>query len=395
MKPRYERTHAQFAGLTSLGASVRSSSDLTRPELWALVALVGICLAAHFVLSATIGADTQDVVFQAFLTLLFAIAAWKPPVFAGIIFLITLASLALDAQQEAILALALGCGIVVRTCNTVLQAAYVIAFVGSAVAINEISLRAEAASSLVAALLVAAGSSTIGLVLRAFATREVRARRQLIVAEQARLEVALEERRRIADDLHDVVAHDLTVIAMHARLLERAADPADRRRSERAILNSARQALADVRRVVLLAADTGVALGPSGYQGGVVAAVEELRDELAGAGYRVQLDSDVDDASELDRLISGALARIAREAGTNILKHASGSQRVSILLAQTREELRLTVWNSIPGTPAVIDPTQGGYGLMRMSERAALLGGTCHAESRVGGWQVEAIFPNI
>ena len=96
MKPRYERTHAQFAGLTSLGASVRSSSDLTRPELWALVALVGIGLAAHFVLSATIGADTQDVVFQAFLTLLFAIAAWKPPVFAGIIFLITLASLALD-----------------------------------------------------------------------------------------------------------------------------------------------------------------------------------------------------------------------------------------------------------------------------------------------------------
>lgn len=393
MEPCRDHPRARPTWLTSLGASVRTSSDLTRPEEWALLTVVGSGLAAHLILSATTGAAVQSVVFQALLTLSFAIAAWRPPAFAGAIFLLTLASIAVDAQQETILALALGCGVVVRTCNSVLQAAYFIAFVGSAVAIHEVFPRAEPASSFIAAILVAVGSSTIGLVLRALAAREVRTRRQLIVAEHTRSEVALEERRRIADDLHDVVAHDLTVITMHARLLKSVIDPADRRRSEAAIVDSARQALADVRRVVLLVGDADDGPGPSTYQRSVIVAVDELRHELLGAGYRVQLDSDVDDASELDRLTSGALARIAREAGTNILKHASGSQRVTIRLSHTREELRLTIWNSIPSAPEVVDPTRGGYGLIRMSERAALLGGTFHAESRHGGWQVEAAFP--
>ncbi len=379
--------------------SLRSPSRLSRPEQWALLGAVGVGLIADLLLRGATGFDTPVALSQTLLTLVilaFAISAWNSPIFVIVLLILTVASSTVDAQQEAILALALGSGIVVRTGGALLQIAYPIVFLVSATTIHLVFPKEEPLSSFLAAIIVAAGSSVVGLLLRFLVNREMTSRRRLILEERARAEVTSEERRRIADDLHDIVAHDLTVIAMHARLLEHGGDADSRSRSHRAIVDSARQALADLRRVVQVASEGGEG-GESHatptYQRGVVAAVGELRDELTAAGYRVQFDSGIDDESSLDRLASGALARISREAGTNILKHATGAQRVTIRLHRSPVELTLSIWNSLPNHRIDTDLTSGGYGIARMSERAALLGGSFEARPQSGGWQVDARFP--
>ncbi|MDI9892379.1 sensor histidine kinase [Microbacterium sp. IEGM 1404] len=393
MTSRRGTSRPRIDWLGSLGDSLREPSDLTRTESVALLIMVAVGFVGHLILSAAQGAGVDDVVFQGILTLCFALPVWRSSIFVGAMLLLTAASVALDAEQEAILALALGCVIVVRCCSAVFQVVYFVAFVGSAVGIRLVLPAQEPASGFVAALVVAVGASIIGLVLRALAARDVQSRRRLLVAEQARGEIAMEERRRIADDLHDVVAHDLTVIAMHARLLGYTIDGDERRISEQAIVDSARQALADIRRVVLLVGDTDEGTGRTVYQHGIVAAVADLRDELTAAGYRVTVESTIADEADVDRLVSGTLARVVREAGTNVLKHASGSQTVNIRVSASTTEARVSVWNSLPERPDPIDATRGGYGLVRMGERVLLLGGTFDAAPRDDGWHVEAALP--
>lgn len=393
MEPSAEHPEAALPPLRALGASIRAVSPLTRPERWALLGVVGVAFAAHLIVSAVSGTDTADVLFQGLTTLVFAVAVWSPPVFAGVVILLAVASLAVEAQQEAILALAIAAGIVMRTCSTAIRALYLAGFVGFAVWVHLAFPLAEPVSSFIAALIVAVCASIVGVVLRAVVTREIRVRRQLLRAEQARAEVVLEERRRVADDLHDIVAHDLVVISMHARLLERAEDEDERRHSERAIIDAARQALGDLRRVVMLVGDTANSAEPPRDQRGIVAAMSLLQDELRGAGFRVETDTEVDDEGDLDRLTSGALARIVREAGTNILKHAADEQPVAVALRRAPGEIRLSITNGVHAPSAPRDRSGSGYGLMRMRERAELLSGTVTAGPHGRTWRVEAVFP--
>lgn len=372
---------------------MRADAAFTRVERWALWSLIGAGLVAGLVLTVSAGLPGEDAVFQTLLTLAFALVLWRPKAFGATLLILLAVSPAVDAQQEAILALALGSGLIARTCTIAIQAAYVVAFFGAAILMHVFFPASEPLSSFIAAIIVATGSSGVGLTLRAVTEREMHAHRKLLVSEQARAEVAAGERRRIADDLHDVVAHDLTIIAMHARLLERDPDPDDRRTSQRAILDSARQALSDVRRVVLLASEDADPATGADNQRGVGVAAQELARELTAAGYRVQLDDEVPDDADIDRLVSATLARIVREAGTNILKHAVGAQRVRIHLHQSEGELRLSVWNSLPRDPSASEAVSGGYGIVRMNERTAILGGSFESGPESGGWHTRASFP--
>lgn len=379
--------------LRSLWASLRTDAAFTRVERWALWSLIGAGLVAGLVLTVSAGLRGDVAVFQTLLTLVFALVLWRPKAFAAALLILLAVSPAVDAQQEAILALALGSGLIARTCTITIQAAYVVAFVGAAILIHAFFPASEPLSSFIAAVIVATGSSGVGLTLRAVTERQMHAHRKLLVSEQARAEAAAGERRRIADDLHDVVAHDLTIIAMHARLLERNLDPDDRRTSQRAILDSARQALSDVRRVVLLSSEDADRATGAEVQRGVGVAAQELARELTAAGYRVQLDDEMRDDADIDRLVTATVARIVREAGTNILKHAAGAQRVRIHLQQSEGELRLSVWNSLPRDPSASDAVSGGYGIVRMNERTAILGGSFESGPESGGWQMRATFP--
>lgn len=196
-----------------------------------------------------------------------------------------------------------------------------------------------------------------------------------------------EERNRIARDLHDVIAHSLTVSLLHissARLAV-SEDPGDAERALAEAERLGRQSLDEVRSIVGLMrsddSENGSRLAPvPGLEG-----LGELVARLRRAGAKVGLERSGDVAS-LSATISATLYRIAQEALTNAAKHAPG-RPVSVRLAATASRVELTVESG--GAPG----TGRGMGLDTMRERAEAIGGTCQAGPAGAGWRVHASVP--
>jgi signal transduction histidine kinase len=196
-----------------------------------------------------------------------------------------------------------------------------------------------------------------------------------------------EERNRIARDVHDVIAHSLTVSLLHissARLaVSEDQDDAVRALAEAERLG--RQSLEEVRSIVGLmrSADSedGSRLTPvPGLE-----ALDELVERFRSAGAEVALERSGDIAS-LPATVSTTLYRITQEAFTNAAKHAPGSP-VSVRVAATRGTVELTVESG--GAPG----SGQGMGLETMRERAEAIGGTCEAGPGGVGWRVRASVP--
>jgi signal transduction histidine kinase len=192
---------------------------------------------------------------------------------------------------------------------------------------------------------------------------------------------ALAERSRVARDMHDVLAHSLSALALQlegTRLLarDRRADPEVVDGLERAH-HLAASGLAEARQAI--AALRGDALpGP-----------ERLR-ELAEAfpNARLTVTGEPREHSSEARL---ALYRTAQEALTNVRKH-SAADRVEIALDYADDGTTLTVQDHGPGAPVIVG-AGGGYGLTGMRERAELLGGRLSAEPTADGFRVELWLP--
>lgn len=194
-----------------------------------------------------------------------------------------------------------------------------------------------------------------------------------------------EERNRIARELHDVIAHSLTVSLLHvssARLTV-ADDPADAARALAEAERLGRQSLSEVRHAVGLLRQDGAADPTAPLPGStdVAALVERFRQ--AGADVRAHLDGDLD---TLPGTVGLATYRILQEALTNAARHAPQAV-ATVRLAVTPDAVRLTVDSS--GAPGTGD----GLGLLGMRERAALLGGSCSAGPGGSGWLVRAELP--
>jgi signal transduction histidine kinase len=383
------RSFARLRDLRPIWAAQRP----TRVERWALIGVVSVAIAASLALGVVEGFhDPREFALEMLLTLAFVLTLWNAALTALALLVLMGLSPLVEAQQVALLALAVGCLVVVRYSSAWLQAAYLGVFLAIAAAVHGLDPETGSVATLSAVLMVAAAASATGIVLRALVTRATRTREELIDARRINADLVQEERQRIADDLHDVVAHDLTVIAMHARLLERTDDPDERERSEQAILASARQALVDLRRVVSLASDDG-ADAPANLSGGLALAVDEFRAGLERAGYEVSVDLDPPAAEVLDRLTVSALERTIREAATNILKHAPSPERVALTLQSVDGAVRLQIWNSLSRPAKAAFVPSGGYGTARMRERMGLLGGGCSVGPRDGGWLLDASVP--
>jgi signal transduction histidine kinase len=209
---------------------------------------------------------------------------------------------------------------------------------------------------------------------------------ELTAGQAALAEAAgLAERQRLAREMHDVLAHSLSGLLLQlegARMLA-AEDPSDPRLPvavDRAA-HLARTGLDEARGAIGMLRDDDLP-GP---------------DRLAGLASQFARDQDV----PCDFEVSGephplgsearlALYRVAQEALTNVIKHASPS-RVSLRLAYSPSATHLTVEDF--GTPVVADRTDGGYGLTGMRERAELLGGTLTAGATGHGFRVELAVP--
>ena len=232
-------------------------------------------------------------------------------------------------------------------------------------------------------------SGVMLLVRRVVGDRERRAQIAERERDVAAREAVVEERSRIARELHDVIAHHVSMIVVQAGA-ERSV-LSDANASTRDVLQtveqSGRSALTEMRRLLgMLRGDANELLAPQPALGDVPRLVDQLR----GAGLHVELSVD-GDPRELPIGIELSAYRIVQEALTNALKHA-GDARVTVHVGYGRDSLEIEI--SDDGTGARSPVSSGGHGLVGMRERVALYGGRLDADRRQnGGFAVRVVLP--
>ncbi|MFD3608051.1 sensor histidine kinase [Streptomyces atroolivaceus] len=234
----------------------------------------------------------------------------------------------------------------------------------------------------------------------------VRARRQLVVtlrerARRAEAEAALRAeqaqrlaREAIAREMHDVLAHRLTLLSVHAGALEFRPDapPAEVGRAAGVIRDSAHEALQDLREIIGVLRAPGE--GDEGHRPQpTLVTLDALIDESRSAGMEVVLDNTVVDPAQAPAATGRTVYRIAQEALTNARKHAPGAPVRVTVAGGPGEGLTIEVGNPAPSEP--FEPVPGsGQGLIGLTERANLAGGSLdHGPRRDGGFTVLARLP--
>jgi signal transduction histidine kinase len=207
--------------------------------------------------------------------------------------------------------------------------------------------------------------------------------------EQRAREAAREERARIARELHDVIAHSVSVMVVQAGAAEEVLRQAPERALEpiRAVQDTGRQALAEMARLLGMLRRDGEELGLAPQPG--IDDLATLIEQTRLAGLPVELH--VEGAPQPVPLGADLSAyRIVQEALTNARKHA-GKARATVTLRYGAEALELEITDDGPGTG---NADGGGHGLVGMRERVGLFGGEFQAGPRPGGgFRVHARLP--
>ena len=216
---------------------------------------------------------------------------------------------------------------------------------------------------------------------------------------QAASSAVAEERLRIARELHDVVAHSMSVIAVQAGFGQYVIDtsPADAREALGAISVTSREALAELRRMLgVLRQEGALSTAPLTPECGL-AELDRLVERTRGAGIDVRL-ARAGTARELPAGIDVSAYRIVQESLTNVVKHAGSGARCTVLVGFTLDELAIEVAND--GGRGVRHPHSpgswhgSGHGIVGMRERASLCGGELSAGPLPdGGFRVLARLP--
>jgi signal transduction histidine kinase len=214
---------------------------------------------------------------------------------------------------------------------------------------------------------------------------------QHLLADQARQA----ERTRIAQEMHDVLAHRVSLITLHAGGLEIRRDPGPDEVRETAglIRSTARQALEELRAIigVLRDGDGADDEAPHAPQPSLPD-IPRLIEESRRAGVNVELDMRVETPEAAPAALGRDTYRIVREALTNVSKHARGTAATVSVSGRPGQGLHITIRNRLPLHPAAETPLPGaGLGLVGLAERVTLSGGTLsHGPSPDGDFVVSA-----
>lgn len=208
-------------------------------------------------------------------------------------------------------------------------------------------------------------------------------------AEEAQT-AAADERARIARELHDIVAHSLSVMVVQTGAARQmlTAEPDVARTQLVSAENTGRQALAEMRRLlgIVRIADTPLSLAPQPSLSHVDLLVDQVRD--AGLDVRLRLEGD---RRQLAPGVDLAAYRIVQEALTNTVKHA-GPACAEVLVRYRRDDVEIEVRDDGQGARA---NGHSGHGLVGMRERVALYGGALSAgPGASGGFRVHATLPH-
>ncbi|GAA3192393.1 histidine kinase [Dactylosporangium siamense] len=246
----------------------------------------------------------------------------------------------------------------------------------------------------VGALTVAVWFSAYGVRTRRLYVASLEERAATLERERdhlARLAVA-DERAAIARELHDVVAHSLSVMIVQADGAGYTLDPSASRARQAldTIAATGRDALEDMRRVVSVLRGATPGTDTSRRRVGLA----ELDRLVERAGLRVDLDT-VGTPTGLSVAEELTAYRIVQESLTNTLRHAGPDAKVTLRLEYTSGLIAIEATDDGAGRPAAAAATtRGGHGLVGMRERVALHGGTVTAGPRFdGGWSVTATIP--
>jgi signal transduction histidine kinase len=230
---------------------------------------------------------------------------------------------------------------------------------------------------------------------------EDRARRLALERDQREQLAVSSERNRIAREMHDILAHSLSVMVTLAdganRTLGR--DPERARAALDRLAGTGREALADTRRMVgMLREDS---LGPEAGESAddvpsapltphpAVRDLSGLIDSFAAAGLPVSLDVEGPPLPD-DTSLQLTVYRIVQECLTNVLRYAAGSPRIRVEVAHRPGRVRIAVDND-KGARSDRAADGTGRGLIGLRERAAVFNGTVEAGPTPTGWRVEAV----
>jgi signal transduction histidine kinase len=241
-------------------------------------------------------------------------------------------------------------------------------------------------------LLTAVGSLSVGGSRRAGSAAAQRTAADWAYADTVLAHAARGERARIARELHDIVAHYISMISVQAETARLTTHGMPAEGADRLLIigDTARQALTEMRRLLGVLRDDAAPEPTRRPQPGLEHLVQLADDaRSAGSGVRLIIEGC---AVPLDPGIELAAFRIVQEALTNARRHAPGSA-VDVELRYVPGALHLRVRDSGPGAPTGVRPV-GGHGLLGMRERTAMSGGTLRtSEDAAGGFVIEAVLP--
>jgi signal transduction histidine kinase len=249
-------------------------------------------------------------------------------------------------------------------------------------------LQALVQTSLVCAVawLVGDGARIRGLYTAAVEERAALFERER--TERARIAV-LEERERISRELHDAVAHHVSVVVIQAGAALRALDTAPERAHAalEAIGSSGRRALTDMRRMLDMLGDAGTEPRPG------LSRLGELLEEVRAAGLAVEVSVD-GEPRDLGQELDASVYRIIQESLTNSLKHAGDGGRARVAVRYEPNAVSISVDDERgPGAVRPVEEPHDGRGLVGMRQRVALFRGTFAAGPTSTGFRVSAELP--
>lgn len=218
--------------------------------------------------------------------------------------------------------------------------------------------------------------------------RAVAAERMAHSAELERERALAAERRRIAREMHDVVAHGVTLMLLQTEVA-RSAGPLPAAAVEALAVadDAGRRSLDDLRRMLQVLRDAGE---PGDLHG--LRDLAGLADSARSSGLRVEVDAELE--HDLPSSLDAAAYRVVQESLTNAARHAPGSD-VRVCVRSRPDGLEVEVVDG--GAPRRV-PRQrdgAGFGLIGVRERVALHGGTVVAGPHERGWRVRADFPTV
>lgn len=219
---------------------------------------------------------------------------------------------------------------------------------------------------------------------------ELAEERQVSAAERE-LRSVVEERARIARELHDVVAHHMSMITVQAETARyRHEDlPPSAITEFTEIAKVARASLSELRG--LLSALRDESEDPNRTPQPTLADLPALVDRITTSGPPITLTAP-DDMSDLPQVLQLAAYRIIQEALSNVVRHADNA-RTRVAVTRSDHTLHVEVTNDPPRTHRPTPPAGGGHGLVGLRERTTLLGGQFDVDQPAGGWRVRAALP--